>query len=341
MNFCLKLFASSLLFASVQLVSSSASAAMKSSSRDPALRTVEALLATPEGQIDFAKAKVSIDHLIDPKVNEGATLLQLDAWATKIRARFPAKATRREKLDILLSSLYQPGPWNDYRPFSYDLDDPLGANLHTKLISTYLATRKGNCVSMPILFAILGQKLGLPVTLATAPEHVLVKFLADDGEWLNVEATAGGFKFDSSYERETGMSAKAIQNEIYLRPLGPRDSVGVMLSTLMEFYARQHEQTRRVAVADAALKANPKDTVAMIHKATGYYWLLHTRYHLVYPRPVDIPAAKRQEFEQLSRQNVLWFAKAEDLGWTQPSEAQNAKYLDTIQREKAVHRGTQ
>ncbi len=308
---------------------------------DPALQRIQSLLAVPEAKLDLANAKLAIDRLIDPNTNVSATGLQLDAWAAKIKARFPAGASPRAKLDVLLSSLYQPGAWNDYRPFRYDLDDPLGANLRTKLIATYLSTRKGNCVSMPILFVILGQKLGLPVTLATAPEHVLVKFLAEDGEWLNVEATAGGFKFDSSYERETGISAKAIEHAIYLRPLSQRESVGVMLSTLMESYSAADKQASRIAVADLALGVNPKDTVAILHKATGYYWLLHTRYHLKYPTPADIPPDKRKDFERLSRENLVWFSKAEALGWTQPTEAQNARYLDTIQREKAVHRGTQ
>ena len=49
-------------------------------------------------------------------------------------------------------------------------------------MSHYLATRKGNCVSMPVLFVILGQKLGLPITLAIAPNHVFAKYKRDNGE---------------------------------------------------------------------------------------------------------------------------------------------------------------
>lgn len=109
-----------------------------------------------------------------------------------MRSQVPASANARQALDALLKTLYEPGSWNQGRPFTYDLADPLGHDRKNKQLAVYLATRKGNCVSMPILFVILGQRLGLPAALATAPHHVLVKF-ADDTQqaWVNVEATAG------------------------------------------------------------------------------------------------------------------------------------------------------
>lgn len=293
----------------------------------------------PAAKLDFAEAKLAIDQLIDPNVEALHVRRQLDALTESIRSRFPVGASRRAKLDILLSSLYQPGPWNNFHPFSYDLDDPLGKNLSNKLLSTYLATRKGNCVSMPILVVILGQRLGLPVTLATAPGHVLAKF-ADDTQqaWLNIEATAGGFKFDSSYERELGISETATNNGIYLRPLTPRESVGVMASTLMEHFARQKDGDALLAVAELALEANPMDTVAMVWKANAYYLQLEQRYVQRYPNAADIPAPQQADYKRLSRENLAWYVKAEQLGWKQPTAEEEAQYLQSIQRERTQRR---
>lgn len=223
---------------------------------DPNIQALRQLFATPENRLDLARAKVAIDRMIDPAIDEAATLKQLDELATSIRNRFPAGASSRAKLDVLLSSLYRPGPWNDHRPFSYDLSDPLGTAIRNKLLSTYLTTRKGNCVSMPILVMLLGQKLGLDVTLATAPLHVLVKFQGDDGQWINVETTSGGFKQDASYQREMGITPLAMTNQIYLRPLSKRESLGVIASTLMEHYGDINRQNHRIQVANLALEAN-------------------------------------------------------------------------------------
>jgi regulator of sirC expression with transglutaminase-like and TPR domain len=332
----LRLQAGLLLITGFLLASGSAAGEELASGADKALQPLRTLLQQPEGQIDFAQAKLTIDRLIDPATSESATAPRLNALADRIRARFPVGATRRDKLNILISSLYQAGAWNDQRPFRYDLDDPLGANLRTKLLATYLSTRKGNCISMPILALILGQKLGLPVTLATAPQHVMVKYLDDNGQWLNVEATGGGFKHDSSYIRDTGISEKALRNDIYLRPLSQRESVAVMASTLMEFYGREGQYERQLEVTDLALGVNPKDVVAMAHKGAANYLLLRDRFMKPYPDPSRIPKDRIPEFQHLSQENLRWYDRAEKLGWAAPTPAQETKYLESIRHEKSV-----
>lgn len=163
----------------------------------------------------------------------------------------------------------------------------------------------------------------------------MVKFVDDEDRWINVEATAGGYKFDSSYERETGITSTAIQNEIYLRPLSPREAVGAMTSTLMEHYAAQKDGEALLTVANWALDTNSKDTVAMMHKANASYLLLQARYVSKYPRPMDIPKDKQADFVALSQENLAWFEKAEKLGWSQPTAGKDQNYLQSIEQEKA------
>jgi regulator of sirC expression with transglutaminase-like and TPR domain len=292
----------------------------------------------PEQAVDFAEAKITIDRLIDPSTDVAQIRKELDQLTQAVHSRITIGLTHRGQMDMLLDTLYQPGAWNGNRPFSYDLSDPFGKNRRNKLLVTYLQTRKGNCISMPILVAIIGQRLGLIVTLAMAPEHMLVKFVDDDGNWWNVEATAGGYKWDSSYERDLNISALAIQNEIYLRPLSPRESVGAMASTLMEDIAAKRNGDDLMTVADMILAANPKDTVAMIQKANAYYLQLHERYKSKYPNPADIPANLQADFQMLSRENLVWFDKVEALGWVPPTEERKAKYLRSIETEKERRR---
>lgn len=306
--------------------------AMASAAPEP----LRAQFALPPDRIDYAEAKLAIDRLIDPETDAVAVRRELDAWTKATDANMPAGADERGRLEALLKTLYEPGPWNEGRPFSYDLSDPMGRKPANKLLATYLATRKGNCVSMPILLVILAQRLDLTLTLATAPAHVLAKFADDRMQtWVNVEATGGGFKYDSSYERDLDISSVALDNGIYLRPLRPRESVGVMASTLMEHYAREKDADALLAVAELALEANPKDTVAMIWKANAHYLQLQQRYVQRYPRVSDIPTAEHTDYLRLSQENLAWFAKAEQLGWAPRTPEQEAKYLATIQREKA------
>ena len=306
---------------------------------DAQLAEVRTLLQQAEGQIDFAKAKLTIDRLIDPTINVVETSQQIDVLADRIRTRFPPAASSQTKLELLVTSLSQPGTWNSGRPFRYDLNDPFGKAIQNKLLSTYLTTRQGNCVSMPILLVVLGQKLGLEMTLTTAPEHVLAKFRNDQGQWINIEATSFGTKRDASYQQEMGITQKAMTNGIYLRPLSQRESVVVMLSTLMEFYGQQGNQQRRIEVADLALKVDPKSVVSMLQKGNAYYRLMQQRYMTKYQSRAQMTEAERQDFAMLEAGNARWFREAEMLGWTEPTARQNADYQQVIQRTKDAQQG--
>ncbi|HLM52258.1 MAG TPA: transglutaminase family protein [Pseudoxanthomonas sp.] len=334
------------MFASGLSNANAAAPARESSTSQPSttsqLASLRTLLQAPDSRIDLAQAKLAIDRMIDQKIDEAATLRQLDILATRIKARFPVGANDAVKMELLLASLRQPGPWNDYRPFSYDLDDPFGKDIRNKLMSTYLASRKGNCVSMPVLLVILGQKLELNITLATAPEHVLAKFHNPfDNKWVNVEATSFGFKLDSSYQREGGITPLAMKNRIYLRPLSKSEAVVVMAGTLLEFYGRQGQQDRRIAVADLLLQTDPKDVSTMLQKGNAYFRMAKERYLSKYQSLEEMSPAQRQELETLQHNNDLWFDKAEALGWTIPTQTRNANYLQHIQRIRAAQQGGQ
>lgn len=153
-------------------------------------KTVREILEQPESQMDLASIKLTIDHMIDQATDKAAMRKRLDEMASEIKASFPFGASSLVKFKTLRDYLYQPSPLSGRRPFAYNLEDD--RNPRAKLLSVYLATHKGNCVSMPLLFVILGQKLDIPVTITTAPAHFYVKFRGDNGNWYGVETTSGG-----------------------------------------------------------------------------------------------------------------------------------------------------
>jgi regulator of sirC expression with transglutaminase-like and TPR domain len=298
---------------------------------------VEALLETAGD--DLARAKVEIDQMIEPRVDVDATLRRIDAWRGIAARRVPLGATAQETLHVLLSTLYAPGPWNDFHPFGYDLDDPLAKKTANRLLSTYLNTRRGNCVSMPVLLVVLGRQLGLPVSLARAPQHLFVKFRTDEGEWLNIEATSGGFKRDESYVRETGISKRAIENGVYLRPLDDRQTIAIFAGDLATLLMRRGDEDAAMALARLALAVDDRDVGAMVRLGSLHGRKAERDFHARWPDPRDVPVDRHDDYRALHRANTAWFAKAEALGWTQPSAAQEAAYLQSIEVERR-RRGT-
>jgi hypothetical protein len=188
---------------------------------------------------------------------------------------------------------------------------------------------------MPMLFAVLGQHIGLKMTLALAPAHVLVKVQDEAGAWFNVEATGGGYKADSSYQRDTHITDLAMETGIYLQPLSKRESAAVTLASLMEFYRDRPELVEEIA--SIALRLHPKFVEAMLHIGGASHRQRQARFG-VYELTGEIPEADRAEYLRLSLANLAWFRRAEDLGWVEPTTEQWNRYLETLKREKELLR---
>lgn len=295
------------------------------------------MLQLPESEIDLATAKLTIDQLIDTAIDIASAGAQLDAIAQQVRSRLPANATSREKVEALRAQLYDAGPWNGNQPFRYDLDDPSGHTIRNKLLPTYLSTRKGNCVSMPLLFIVLGQKLGIDLTASTAPDHVFVKYRNESGALFNLEATSGaGFTSDAWIQHEMPMTADALTNGIYLQRLTKKETLVVMLGTLMEHCGQQDRQDERTALAHLALENYPKDVTAMLQIHAAYGRMVQREFQGKYPSPRDIPATERARFRELDGNSQLWRQKAEVLGWREPDQETNDRYQQTVNRVKST-----
>lgn len=306
---------------------------------DANVQVLRSLLWQPDDRIDLAKAEVAIDHLIDPSVDEAATLKEVDTWVDRVRAHIPASASTWAKVMAVYSTIYEPGTWNGYKKFDYNFDDPFGKDVHTTMLSSYLASKHGNCVSMPIFFAILAQRIGLQVTLATAPNHLLVKVKLDNGQWKNIEATSGSTLTDQEYMERFQISLRAVETGLYLRPLTMREAVVEMAGPYFEHYAKSHSPEQIMAMVDLALSYDPKDVSAMMLKAMAYDKQVTIRYRSKYPDPRLLSPAQQADYHALMDGYFKIANELQGLGWRRRSAEQDAEYMQAIQNAKKAEKG--
>jgi hypothetical protein len=98
----------------------------------------------------------------------------------------------------------------------------------------------GTCASMPVLYTAIGRRLGYPLKLVRAKEHLFVRWDDPKGEvWtpgarFNIEATSEGLRCppDEHYARwPVPVEEKELALGLYLCPLAPKEEVAMFRST--------------------------------------------------------------------------------------------------------------
>ncbi len=277
---------------------------------------VRAILVGQDNNPDYATAKLAFDQIIDPSIDAKKATAQINLMAAEVRSMVGRTPGSIDVLKAVQRVLYKPGRGNEYRPFSYDLDDPLGLDVRNKLLSTYLEKRLGNCVSMPILHLIVADRLGVNVRLSTAPLHMFVRYTDKRGNNLNIEPTSGGHPARSDWYRQNfRISDKAIENGIYLRTLTKRETVAHMATTVLEWLMIERRYQEAIDVADVILEHFPKDVHTILKKGEAYNQIFKAEFLDRYPLTASVPKSLLPRYHQLASENARAFAKAEALGW--------------------------
>ena len=267
---------------------------------------------------DLADVKLADDALANPATDVVAGRNAIDDLASALQQMAAGSLTSLEKLTVLRRFVYESGPWNDNRPFAYDLVDPLGKNPVNRYMTKYIYSRLGNCVTMPQLFMILGQRIGLDMTLSLAPLHSFVKFTDDEGRQWNLEATSGaGFTRDLWYRKNLPMTDKAVSSGIYLRALSREETVAAMASTLVSEFLNNDRPEDAIAVSQVILRHYPGFAMVKVQMGSAYSLILNRDIISRYQRESDMPPEIRAYADGLYYQNLSAIAQAEALGWTE------------------------
>lgn len=277
---------------------------------------VRVILSSPEQQLDYATAKLALDRLIDPAIDETGIRRELEILTAQAREIAGPNPTDEAKLNAVRRVIYRAGAWNGGNPFSYDHQDPLGVNVHNKLLSTYLRTRRGNCISMPILFLILADRLGLNVGFGTAPLHVFIRYTDLQGQAFNIETTSGAnLARGDWYRQNLPMTDRAIETGLYMRTLTRRETIAHMATTVMDWSLTRGRYQDAIDIAGVILEYFPRDGYTMVKRGHAFGELLRIECVERFPSRAATPVPIQSRCDHLAANNVLAFGRAEALGW--------------------------
>lgn len=168
---------------------------------------------------------------------------------------------------------------------------------------------------MPVLMLVVGERMGLNLSLSTAPLHVFLRFTDENGREINIEATSGGHPARTIWYRQNlPMTDRGIESGLYMRTLSRREGIAHMANMVLDFLMAEGRFHEAIEVARLILRHHARDGHAIVKLGTAYGELL--RLHAErFATPTAMPAAVRSRYEWLAEGNRRAFEIAEALGW--------------------------
>lgn len=158
-----------------------------------------------------------------------------------------------------------------FTPFHYDFDDMFGEKDWSNMFVTkLLATHKGNCHSMPYLYKILCDELGIPCHLALSPNHIYIKHRSEKVGWYNTELTSASFPIDAWIMASGYIPLEAIQQGTYMEALDDKKCITLCVYDLAKGFDRKYpdnDGTFIIKCCNLALEHFPNFINALILKA--------------------------------------------------------------------------
>ena len=224
-----------------------------------------------------------------------------------------------------------------FMPFSYDFEDMFGEKDWSNMFVTkLLATHKGNCHSMPYLYKILCDELGIPCHLALAPNHIYIKHRSEKVGWYNTELTSGSFPIDAWIMASGYIPLEAIQNGIYMDALDDKKCITLCVYDLAKGFDRKYpdnDGTFIIKCCDLALEHFPNFINAMILKAETRKRQFEL---LMKAKNISTPKELRQQKEGKELWNDMnsLYAQIHKLGYRAMPEKMYVDWLVSLKKER-------
>ncbi len=105
-------------------------------------------------------------------------------------------------------------------PYHYDYEDFRGEKDHTKqFVTKLLRTGTGQCHSLPLLYKLLADQLGVKAYISMAPNHSFIQVKDNTGRLYRYETTNGHFVTDAFHMTSGYIKAGALKSGAYLDTL--------------------------------------------------------------------------------------------------------------------------
>jgi regulator of sirC expression with transglutaminase-like and TPR domain len=221
------------------------------------VQLAEELLASHDLRIE--EVAIRISTLEYPQVSAQRIKDGITAIADRVSAIVRDRTDPDYRIRVINTVIYKEfGYW-------YNLNDLTAQSTESNIIGGLIATKKGSCVTMPLLYFIVTERLGYPVVAVNAPQHFFLRY--DDGSYRsNIEATSGGGEMsDQQIIHDIGIPQAGVTSGAYLRSITKREYLAELVGVMAFLERHSHHVDDAVALYRLALQGY--DRQCEVHSA--------------------------------------------------------------------------
>lgn len=215
--------------------------------------------------------------------------------------------------------------------YQYDFQDFYGNKDWSKqFVSKLLTTKKGQCHSMPLLYLILAQEMGVEAYLSTAPEHYYVRIKDQNGDLQNLELTNGMFTTNSFVLASGFIKTETLKNKVYMDTLNLKKQVASCLVDLAQGYYGKFGFDDFIAqCTDKTLAVHPNNLYAILVKSDYYtVWFMYLQQKIGI-KNVEETRKYPQAMQVLKMRNQI-YQLTDNLGFEKMSQESYKAWLGSL-----------
>lgn len=267
---------------------------------------IQKILDLPESKIDTGLAALTFAKEIYPEIDVAAYSARIDALANG--AALKIQIYGKYDPDSVIRAL------NTYYHFEfgvrYDKSEYGRQKRENYFLNGIMDTRQGQCMTMPMLYMAIAQRLGYPIYAVWAPEHSFLRYvdsrLTPEQQNIDVSGKEIGSPSNANYAHNLNISKKAIEKGAYLRTLTRREWLGILLMENGVVFMEQGRFERAVLYFEKARELDPR---------TPYY--VKNLSHAYRSMGFNAKAAGSTSLAEKYRlKSNEYYVAADDLGWT-------------------------
>jgi phosphoglycolate phosphatase-like HAD superfamily hydrolase len=220
-------------------------------------------------------------------------------------------------------------------PYRYDFVDFWGKDDYTKqFVTKLLRTNTGQCHSMPLLYKLLADRLGIKSSLSMAPNHSYIQVVGPDRQLYSYETTNGHFTTDAFYTTSGFVKTAALKTRAYMDTLTFRQTLAYQVTDLAQGYSHYYGE-------DAFTEKCARLALKYYHQSVSAHIILHnaalTRFARAY-KTAGSPT--KEQAQQLPALKPLWAEVVHSnqalaaIGYEEISPEQYARWLNSAQDEQ-------